>query len=293
MSLKKLLGSGRPILVHPDALSGHFRTAEDALARHRDHPAFAEHHGAVNAVLAATSGTSAPPKAGSFMEYLFGTRAKPSTVGTAAIVPVSGPIGKNLPEFEKDLGCCDLNDAMEWFQAALGNPSVERILLDMNTPGGSVCGVPEFASMVRASSKPVYAFTSELCASAGYWIASQARAVYATPSSSVGSIGVYVAYPDLSGMYEQFGIKVDVIKSGDLKGAGIPGTSLSDAQRQQIQEEVVALHEQFMSAVTGVRTSVKKDSMRGQCFYGSDAASRGLVTGIVQNRAEVLAKITR
>lgn len=278
MKLAKLLTSTVPLLIAPSVLRAHLNLAER------------NPHG-LNLAELRTKAPATPRAADSFMEYFFGATEKPSVVGATAVIPVSGPIGTGLSQFEKDLGCCDLNDVMQWFLEAQDNPKVSSILLDISSPGGSSIGVPEFAAMVAASKKPVCAFTDDQCCSAAYWIASQATAVYSTSSAYVGSIGVYIAMEDYSVMYANAGVKVEVIKSGDLKGAGIDGTSLTDAQREQLQGLVVALHQQFMQSVTSKRTSVKEDSMRGQSFTGSEAAERGLVTGLVASRSAALAKM--
>jgi ClpP class serine protease len=100
-----------------------------------------------------------------------------------------------------------------------------------------VAGTPELAAAVASlnEDKPVYAFSSGLMASAAYWIASQARAIYATPSAQVGSIGVVQAVVDDSGALDRDGIKVEVFSVGKYKAMGAPGTSLTDDQRDLMQ----------------------------------------------------------
>jgi ClpP class serine protease len=102
--------------------------------------------------------------------------------------------------------------------------------LDIDSPGGTVAGTPELAAAVSAldQKKPVYAFSSGLMASAAYWIASQARAIYATPSAQVGSIGVVQAVVDRSAAINAAGIKVEVFSVGKYKAMGAPGTPLTD-----------------------------------------------------------------
>ncbi len=77
---------------------------------------------------------------------------------------------------------------------------IKAVFLDIDSPGGTVAGTPELAAAVASLNerKPVYAFSSGLMCSAAYWIASQARAIYATPSAQVGSIGVVQAVIDNS-----------------------------------------------------------------------------------------------
>jgi ClpP class serine protease len=84
---------------------------------------------------------------------------------------------------------------------------------------------------------------------------------------------------------------MDVIKSGTLKGAGIPGTSLSDAQRADLQEQVNSIHAEFRSAVRVKRRMAKDEDMEGQVFSGRQAAGKGLVTGLGTSLAALIAEL--
>ena len=94
---------------------------------------------------------------------------------------------------------------------------IKAVFLDIDSPGGTVAGTPELAAAVATLNerKPVYAFSSGLMCSAAYWIASQARAIYATPSARVGSIGVVQAVIDDSAALANEGIKVEVFAVGN------------------------------------------------------------------------------
>lgn len=266
MKLANALSVPQPLLIDPSRLKAYADVAAAAVAVSRE-------------------------KQSAGLAYLLGARPKPSTECGVSIIPIKGIIGKGLSDFDVDTGGCDVDEVGEWLDAAFSDPAISAVLLDVDSPGGTVSGVPELADKVRQSPKPIVAFTSSMCCSAAYWIASAATRTLSTTSASVGSIGVYIALPDYSGLYQANGIKVDVFKAGEFKGAGIPGTSLSDAQRAELQASVEALHADFKSAVNLRRSLVSEESMRGQVFSGKDAAARGLVTGLVRNRAEALARI--
>ena len=145
--------------------------------------------------------------------------------------------------------------------------------------------------MVARSNKKTIAFTDTEAASAAYWIGSAADRFVATPSATVGSIGVYMAIPDYSKAFEMQGVKMDVIKSGSLKGAGIPGTSLTDAQRADLQAQVEAIHADFKANVRSKRSLVKDEDMEGQVFSGRQAAGKGLVTGLATSLAQIVSEL--
>ena len=204
------------------------------------------------------------------------------------VIPIAGVIGKGLSPIEKMTGAVDVNaiaDAIDEFSA---NPQVTRIAFQVSSPGGTVTGVEELANKVRNISKPTMAYTDSEMASAAYWIASAADKVVASPSSTVGSIGVYMTIADMTEMAKAQGIKMVVIKSGKFKGAGIPGTSLSEEQVANLQQGVDEIHADFKAAVLQTRKLVKAEDMEGQVFSGKQAAQRGLVTGLADSFNEAV-----
>lgn len=217
------------------------------------------------------------------MEAIFGSKPTLEKFPPYAIVPVKGVIGKALSPLEAMCGCCDIEDVEEMLEECERDPRITTVILDIDSPGGTSVGVPELAERVKNFSKEIIAFTASECCSAAYWIGSQARSFYASPSSSVGSIGVYIAFPDVSEAYRMEGVKMEVIKSGIYKGAGIAGTSLDDNQRKMLMDEVVELHNDFKAAVKSVRSFVEDSSMEGQIFSGKKGAEAGLVTGIANS----------
>jgi signal peptide peptidase SppA len=209
-----------------------------------------------------------------------------------AIIPIKGVIGKNLSDFEKMCGACDIENVEEMLEDAERDENIKCIIFDIDSPGGVSVGVPELANRVKNCTKKTISFTSNEACSAAYWIGSQATEFYATGSATVGSIGVYIAYEDLSALYANEGIKIDVLKSGIYKGAGIPGTSLDEGQRNMLLAEVMDIHNDFKAAVKSVREFVDDASMEGQCFSGKRGAEAGLVTGLINGFDELMETIS-
>lgn len=222
---------------------------------------------------------------------IFGSAPKPYKAGSVGVIPLHGVIGKGLSPLDKMTGAVDLNEFTSALEEYANDAEVKTILVDISSPGGTVTGVEEAGMLLANIQKPTVAFTETDMASAAYWIGSQADRVVATPSSSVGSIGVYMAFADVSKAYESMGVKMEVIKSGTLKGAGIEGTSLSDGQRADLQASVDAIHADFRSAVVSKRSSVKNEDMEGQVFSGKVAAQKGLVTGLTPSFNQLLAEL--
>jgi len=200
-----------------------------------------------------------------------------------AIIPIGGVIARKLTSFEKGSGAVDSLDIIDELNQADSDGEVQNIILDIDSPGGTVNGTPELAEVISNLSKPAYAFTAGQMSSAAYWIGSCCEAVFAAPSAFVGSIGVYSPIIDVSKNLEMQGVSVELIKSGKYKGAGYPGTSLTDAQREQLQARVGSIADQFISHVRSMRGEIADSYLQGQEFSSREALDIGLIDDIFSN----------
>lgn len=205
-----------------------------------------------------------------------------------AYIPVGGVVGQDLSPFDRGSGAVDVLDVMKELRDCERDPMVRGIVLDVDSPGGMITGTPECADVVAACKKPVYAYTRGVMASAAYWIASACDGIFTTRSAAVGSIGVYVPVIDVSQMYEQRGVKVELIKAGAYKGDGYPGTKLSKEGRAQLQTRVNTIYAMFTAQVRATRgDGIADETMQGQVFVGEEAVQLGLVDAIVSDISEV------
>jgi len=199
-----------------------------------------------------------------------------------AVVPLRGVCGRHLSEFAMECGGCDVDRVREAVAAADDDPAVRAIVLDVDSPGGSVCGVYEAAAVVRGTRKAVVAYAPDQCASAAYWIASQADFIVVGPTADVGSVGVYCALLDKSRAYDARGLRVDMIASGANKGAGYPGTTLTDEQRAVLQSQVDYVASLFKAAVLRGRAGDEPDEsiLDGRCLVGAQAVAANLADAV-------------
>ncbi len=210
------------------------------------------------------------------------------------IITIDGPIVKDPNLFERlFFGASDMDAISAALEEAGERPDVKGALLDINSPGGTVIGTPELASAVRqlARSKYVYSFTDGMMASAAYWIGSQTDAIYATPSSRVGSVGVLQTVTNRTDQLKMRGVTVETFSAGKYKSAGLPHAPLTDEQRAMIQANVDEIHADFKAAVLARGRQIPPEAMEGQDFTGKNAAANGMVTGLVQNRKQVIGKL--
>ena len=143
---------------------------------------------------------------------------------------------------------------------ALADPSVKTIDLVVDSPGGSVLGLPETADVIHKANriKPVRAFVTGIAASAAYWLASQASTITLTPSGEVGSVGVLDLHADITKALDTSGVKITAVTAGEHKVERAPFTPLSDDAKAHMQEGVNAWYGDFLSAIRrgrGVRVA--------------------------------------
>ena len=217
-----------------------------------------------------------------------------SVEGGVGIVTVHGALMKRPDFFARlFLGATDMEAVSEALAAARDREDVQAVFMDIDSPGGTVNGTPELAALVADVSKAkyTYAFTDGQMCSAAYWIASQADAIFATPSARVGSIGVLMPMLDESKAFEQAGLKVELFAAGKFKSIGVAGTSLTDEQRAWLQAQIDETYADFKAAVLARGRRITPDVMEGQCFSGRKASYNSLTSGVVGGRAEALTKL--
>jgi signal peptide peptidase SppA len=209
------------------------------------------------------------------------------------VVSIEGPILRKPDLFARVfMGATSSEDIGDALREAGERPDIKAVFLEIDSPGGTVAGTPELAAAVASlnARKPVYAFSSGLMCSAAYWVASQARAIYATPSAQVGSIGVVQAVVDHSAAIEKAGIKVEVFSVGKYKAMGAPGTPLTDEQRELISSNLAEIASEFHTAVLAKGRAIPAEAMEGQTFSGRQAQRQNLA-GIVADRAEAMRRL--
>jgi signal peptide peptidase SppA len=209
------------------------------------------------------------------------------------VVAIEGPILRKPDIFASIFfGATSSDEIAGALREAAGRDDIKAVFLDIDSPGGTVAGTPELAAAVKSLNerKPVYAFSSGVMASAAYWIASQARAIYATPSAQVGSIGVVQALIDNSAALDKAGLKVEVFSVGKYKAMGAPGTPLTDDQRELISSNLAEIARDFHDAVRARGRAIPDEAMEGQTFSGKQA-QRFNLAGLVPDRAEAIRRL--
>lgn len=198
-------------------------------------------------------------------------------VGTLAIIPVIGPMSKR-----GDWYLTSMRRIGQIVQLAASNPRVRAIMLDIDSPGGTVDGTEELAGIIRsvAEEKPLYAYANGLMASAAYWLGSCAKEIAAPSTAEIGSIGVVMVHTEASRLAESIGYTFTVITAGKYKAMGNSVEPLSDEARAYLQSGIDGLYELFLEAVATGRKVDRAGALAmadGKVFLAGEALSIGLI----------------
>jgi signal peptide peptidase SppA len=215
-----------------------------------------------------------------------------------AVVPILGPLVTRSDWLTSFLGASDYGEIAAAVEAALANPSVRAVLLEIDSPGGEVGGlfdlVDRLVSLREAAGKPLWAVARESALSAAYAIASVADRLYVTRTAEVGSIGVVAIHVDESAADVMAGLKWTLIHAGDRKIDGNAHESLSDGAYSAIKADVDALHADLVTLVARNR-NMSPDTVRATqaAVY---RGQRGIDAGLADRLGTVdlaLADLTR
>jgi len=215
-------------------------------------------------------------------------------VGNTAIIDVEGVILNKCSALETMCGAFSLQTFKQNLKTVAADENVLNIILNISSGGGTVTGVPEAADLIAAiaKTKDVYAYTDDCIASAAYWLASQCKGIFLSKSAEIGSIGVYLALLDVTAMYQQEGVKLELFKAGKFKAMGIPGKPLSDDEKSLLQAGVDKTYKQFVSYVSANR-KLDTEIMQGQMFDADDAIKNGLADGVINDLNDLIAYLNK
>jgi signal peptide peptidase SppA len=201
-----------------------------------------------------------------------------------AIVNITGPIFPRANLFTWFSGGTSIGLLSRDFSRAVDDPNIGGIVLVIDSPGGEVTGVNEFANMVYSarSVKPVTAYVMGRAASAAYWIASAAGNIVIDATAELGSIGVVSIWQSTKERDEKNGVKTwEIVSSASPNKRPDPST---ESGRTQIQSIVDQLAEVFVSTVARNRGVTPKKVLeefgRGGTTIGQQAVKAGLADSL-------------
>ena len=213
-----------------------------------------------------------------------------------AVIPIHGSLVKRSLGMEAASGLTSYSEIAAMLDAALADPQVSGILLDIDSPGGEASGSFELARRVREASavKPVWAVANDAAYSAAYAIAASAQRLFVTETGGVGSIGVIALHVDQSVKDAKDGYRFTAVTAGAHKNDYSPHEPLSDSAKSELQGEVDRLYAIFTEHVAAMR-GLDLDAVlatEAGLFFGSNAVAQGLADGL-QTMEATLAEFHR
>lgn len=197
-----------------------------------------------------------------------------------AVIEVTGPLFRKPNFFSEVLGTSSYATIRLDLQAALDDPAVSAIMLNIHSPGGEVAGTTELANAIRDArgTKPIVAYAGDLAASAAYWIASAADRIVIGPGAALGSIGVRAGFTDSSGRDAAKGVKSVEFVSSQSPYKRVDHDSKDGKAR--IQARIDALADVFVDTVAAnrglSREKVISDFGKGDVLIGKAAIAAGM-----------------
>lgn len=211
-----------------------------------------------------------------------------------ALIPIHGAMMQRAGMMDAESGLTSYSKIGSDISAAMSDPSVRGIFLDVDSPGGQVAGAFELANFIHSASqiKPIYAFADEQATSGAHLLASAATKFFAPKLAVLGSIGVLSLHRDQSKFDADKGFVYTHVVSGKHKAELSPHQPLSDGARAELQKRVDVMGDEFYSTVSAHR-GIDVQAVRGteaRLLSSDEAMKLGMVDGVA-TMGEVLSQL--
>ena len=218
--------------------------------------------------------------------------SKPATSSNKiAVIPIRGVIASSNGDGNLlRSGTISSSDIVNFIEVASKDKNVKGIILNINSPGGTVVASKDIVNAVKNVDKLVVAFIREVGASGAYWVASAADYIIADPLSITGSIGVIGSYLEFSELLDNYGIKYNELKTGEFKDLGNPFTELTGSRKRVLMSKLEIIHDFFVSDVNRNRGRDLTEYGNGLFYLGIEAKENGLIDDI-GGKEEAIAKV--
>lgn len=212
---------------------------------------------------------------------------QPTSGGSVAIIPIYGVIAPRMNMLSDISGGTTFESLTGSLREAMANKAIKTVILDINSPGGSVAGATEFAREVMAAraKKPIIAQAQYTMGSAAYWVGAAATEIVAAPSAMVGSIGVYAAHEDISEALAKLGVKRTLLSAGKGKVDGHDAMPLSEEAAARMQAMVDTAYARFVGDVVkgrgkGATAEAIRNDWQAHVYGSAEALSLGMIDRI-------------
>ncbi len=228
-------------------------------------------------------------KSGGYFDFDDNEGFELAEAGSVAIIPICGTIMKY-----DYCGSPGTDTLASWVKSAIASPQIDAIVLLVNSGGGSVEGIGEFADLIKGSAKTILAFCDGLMASAAYWIGCSTKEIWASHQTvEFGSIGTAVCFIDDTKAMEEMGYKDIYINADTSPEKNQDVIKAIAGDYSDIKNNIInPTNAIFMAAVKANRgdrlklTNIKIDGetyqepLTGKVYLADGAIENGLIDGI-------------
>jgi protease-4 len=202
------------------------------------------------------------------------------TENKVAVISLNGPIQSESSGFLFGGSVISPQFVRNQLEKAKNDVAVKAIVLQIESPGGSVAACQEILNEIERVEKPIVVSFGTVAASGGYYISTKADKIVALPGTLTGSIGVISEMPNLKGLYQKLGIEMGVFIAGKHKDMYAGLRELTPEEKVIMQEMTDQLYDQFVQVVVngrGMSEEKVRDLATGQLYTGVQAKELGLV----------------
>jgi signal peptide peptidase SppA len=218
------------------------------------------------------------------------------TLEDVAVLPIHGVLDYR-PSFLSDMGMmCSTMQARAEFRRLVAEPSVSKIVLDIDSPGGLYSGVPEFAKDIydARDKKSIIAVANPMAASGALWLGAAASKLFVLGSGEAGSLGALMVHQDASEMHAGMGIKHQILRSPKAKADFNSLEPLTEESRAHHQGQIEQIAEEFLKSVAKFRgvdpRRAAKEFGEGRMLMAKQAVDAGLADGMVSSLVDVVGR---
>jgi len=214
------------------------------------------------------------------ISYTVGNVFDLDTSDKIAVIPIIGTIMPADMGFSFQQKGAVSSDIIEFIKAAEEDDDIKGIILEINSPGGTVVASKEVATAVKAAKKPTTALIKDIGTSGAYWVASAADTIVADQLSLTGSIGVTASYLEFSKLFDEYGITYESLTTGKYKDIGSPFKELTADDESVLQKKLEKIHNAFVKEIANNRDLPEETVQQlatGIFYLGEEAYELGLI----------------
>jgi protease-4 len=217
-------------------------------------------------------------------------------VNKIAVISLSGTIQEGSRSSFLGGSAITPDDVRANLKKAAADPMVRALVIRVNSPGGDPAACQEIVYEMERVKKPIVISMRSMATSGGYYISAKADKIVALPSTLTGSIGVITEIPDLHGLFDKIGVKMEILKAGKYKDMYAGMRELTVEEKELIQKNTDQIYEQFIDVVAQGRHMDKQkvsELATGQIYTGIEAKDLGLVDeiGDLQKAVDIAASL--